>query len=119
MAARATLSTLPEGFAGESLGGHVVLNRAGDRLYVTNRGHDSVAVFALAQDGAPTLLQHVPSGGASPRFVLIAEEEKRLFVANEEGGSVGVFDIGADGQLTAATPPIAIPGAVLLLRGAA
>jgi 6-phosphogluconolactonase len=111
---RETLSTLPDGFSGESLGGHIVLNKAADRLYVTNRGHDSIAVFALAPDGSPSLLQHVPSAGESPRFLLLAEDEKRLFVANEEGGSVGVFQVADDGTLTQDGAPIPIPGAVFL-----
>jgi len=111
---RSSLSTLPPGFSGKSLGGHVGINCAGNRLYATNRGHDSIAVFALAEDGSPALLQHVPSGGASPRFMLLAEEERRLFVANEEGGSVAVFDIAEDGRLEASTLPIAVPGAVFL-----
>jgi len=113
---RGSLSTLPPGFSGRSLGGHVAINATCNRLYVTNRGHDSVAVFALAEDGSPSLLQHVSSEGASPRFMLLAEEERRLFVANEEGGSVAVFDIGDDGRLTASALPIAIPGAVFLFR---
>lgn len=112
--ARQTMSTLPDGFSGESLGGHIVLDRAADRLYVTNRGHDSIAVFALAEDGSPSLLQHVPSRGESPRFLLLREEEQRLFVANEEGGSVAVFDVADDGTLQPHGQPIPIPGAVFL-----
>ena len=114
LTARQALSTLPNGFSGESLGGHIILNRGADCLYVTNRGHDSIAVFALAEDGSPSLLQHVPSRGKSPRFLLLLEEEKRLFVANEEGGSVAVFSVGNDGKLTQDSPPIPIPGAVFL-----
>jgi 6-phosphogluconolactonase len=114
---RGRLSMLPQGFSGESLGGHVVVNRAGDRLYSTNRGHDSIAVFALAEDGSPSLLQHVPSGGASPRFILIDDAERQLLVANEEGGSIGVFDVEEDGRLRASALPIAVPGAVFLFNG--
>ena len=112
----ASLSMLPPGFSAKTLGGHVAINRTGNRLYATNRGHDSIAVFALAEDGTPSLLQHVPSGGASPRFMLLEEEERRLFVANEEGGSVAVFDVSKDGRLEASALPIAVPGAVFLFR---
>jgi len=117
LTARETLSTLPEGFSGKSLGGHILLNHAADRLYVTNRGHDSIAVFALAEDGSPSLLQHVPSRGESPRFLLLLEEEQRLFVANEEGGSVAVFGVAEDGTLQPHGQPIPIPGAVFLFAG--
>jgi 6-phosphogluconolactonase (cycloisomerase 2 family) len=56
----------------------------------------------------------VPSAGESPRFLLLAEDEKRLFVANEEGGSVGVFQVADDGTLTQDGAPIPIAGAVFL-----
>jgi 6-phosphogluconolactonase len=112
--ATAILSTLPTG-AGESLGGAILLNAAGDRLYVTNRGHDSIALFAIDEDGA-SALGHVSSGGASPRFLLPLEDRRRLLVANEEGGTVSQFSVGEDGRLTPLGKPIAIPGAVFLAR---
>lgn len=109
-----TVSTLPDGSA-DSLGGAIAINRAGDRLYVTNRGHDSIAVFAT--DGTTaTLMQHVPSGGASPRFILLLDDAGRLLVANEEGGSVGAFAIAPDGRLSADPLILDIPGAVFLAR---
>lgn len=109
-----TLSTLPNG-ASDSLGGAIVINAAADRLYVTNRGHDSIAVFALNPDGA-TLVQTMASGGASPRFLLLLEGERRLLVANEEGGTVRQFGIEDDGRLEPAGEPVEIPGAVFLAR---
>lgn len=113
---RAIVSTLPAGFAGESLGGHIVINPAGDRLYVTNRGHDSIAIFALDRDGTATPMRHVSSGGASPRFMLLDPEHAQLLVANEEGGSVATFTIESDGTLSPSGAPVPVPGAVFLLR---
>ena len=108
-----TCSTLPPG-AGQSLAGHIVLNRAADRIYVTNRGHDSIAVFSL-REGALQLLQHVPTGGASPRFMLLLETVQRLLVANEEGGTVRQFRVMDDGTLvTDATTDL--PGAAFLIE---
>jgi 6-phosphogluconolactonase len=112
LAATATRSTLPEGYAGESLAGHLSLDGSGTRIYVTNRGHDSIAVFGWDTDRTPDLLQHVPSGGASPRAFVLLEAERQLVVANEEAGSVGVFDVLADGTLSSCRHVIAVPGAV-------
>jgi 6-phosphogluconolactonase len=97
LAQRQCLSTLPGGFDADSLGGHVAINAAGDRVYVTNRGHDSIATFALGEDAHLTLLGHVPSGGASPRFLLLLDAERRMLVANEEGNNITLFDIAPDG----------------------
>lgn len=113
-AARQIVSTLPAPDP-ESLGGAIAINRAGDRLYVSNRGHDSIAVFAI-EGGEVRPLQHVPSGGASPRHILLLEDDARLLVANEEGGSVGVFTIGPDGMLAPDPVMLDIPGAVFLAR---
>jgi 6-phosphogluconolactonase len=116
LAAKQTLSTLPDGFEGESLGGHLALNQAGDRAYVSNRGHDSIAVFAV-DDGGLVLLQHVPSGGASPRFFLLLEAQRLLVLANEGGGNLTFFDVLADGKLAPRGEEISVPGPAFLFAG--
>ena len=115
---RETVSTLPHGFSGTSLGGHLSLDAAGDRVYVTNRGHDSVAVFALDAAGGLALLQHLPSGGASPRSFVVLEAERQLVLANEQACTITAFDLAADGMLTRNPTDLAIPGAVFLLVAA-
>jgi len=108
-------STLPPGFAGRSLGGHLALNAAGDRLYVSNRGHDSLAVFAVNARGL-TLLQHIDSGGVSPRFFLVMEDRERLVLANEEDGTVALFAIRPDGLLMPLSNELRVPGAAFIAR---
>lgn len=109
-----TVSTLPDGFSGKSLGGHLELNAAGMRVYASNRGHDSLAVFAL--DGRRLeLIEHIPSGGAHPRHFLLRENEGLLAVAHEKDGRVVLFDLAADGRLTSTGRGVHIPGACFLL----
>lgn len=107
-------STLPAGFAGESLGGHIGFAAAGTRVYVTNRGHDSIALFAVA-DERLALLGHVPSGGASPRFFHLDEGRREMLVAHEEGGGVTRFAVGDDGRLSRRPGALGVPGAVFIL----
>jgi 6-phosphogluconolactonase (cycloisomerase 2 family) len=116
LTARHIVSIAPEGFTGSNLGGHLALNRAGDRAYVTNRGHDSIAVFALDGEGEPTLLQHIPSRGASPRFFLLLEDEELLVLANEEGNNLVAFKVATDGTLSALSANLTLPGAVFVAR---
>jgi 6-phosphogluconolactonase len=111
---RETVSTLPSGFSGKSLGGHLALNAVGDRVYVTNRGHDSIAVFAWDAAGNLALLQHVPSGGASPRAFALMEACQCLAVANEESGTLTFFEIAPDGKLSRSAAPLPLPGAVFV-----
>ena len=113
------LSTLPADFGGESLGGHLALNARGDRVYVSNRGHDSIAVFALDPSSGSgdrlRLLQHIASGGAHPRHFALLEERGLLIAAHEKDGRIAVFEIRPDGRLSATGEGITVPGACFLL----
>jgi 6-phosphogluconolactonase len=111
---RQVVSTAPEGFIGSNLGGHLALNFAGDRIYVTNRGHDSIGVFALSPDGELSMLQHLPSRGASPRFFLLLEAQKILVLVNEQGENLTGFKVAADGTLRALPVNLTIPGAAFV-----
>src|SRR5690606_3204095 len=114
---RSAHSTLPRGFGGENLGGHLAMNAAGDRVYVSNRGHDSIAVFALdADEGEARLLQHVRSGGVHPRHFVLLEDEALLVAAHEEDGRVEVFALASDGRLAALDQGVVVPGACYLHR---
>ncbi len=114
--ARAILPTLPPGVDADTLGGAIALNAAGDRLYVTNRGHDSIVAFAVDADGDLSYLDHCPSGGASPRFLLPLEDIAALVVANEEGGNIGIVSLDPHGGFSGEMRTIAIPGAVFAIR---
>jgi len=109
------LSTLPPGFAGRSQAAHIAIDPAGQRLYVSNRGANTLVVFALNAAGRPTVLQQVACGGNWPRFFLLLERERRLLVANERSGEVAIFHVLADGRLQDSGGRIAAPGVVFLM----
>lgn len=108
---RATVSTLPTAWHGNSITAHIAINHAGDRLYVSNRGHDSIAVFALDASGDPTLLEHAASGGEYPQFFALLEDARLMVVAHEKSQTVTTLEIGPDGGLAATGLSIAVPGA--------
>ncbi|MGN8000947.1 lactonase family protein [Sphingomonas sp. 22176] len=110
----ATLSTLPKGFSGNSAAAHIAVNAAGTRLYISNRGHDSVAVFAIQRDGGLTPIQHAGSGGHWPRLFLLREGDGEMLVANERSGNIARLAIGPDGKLGTAAKGVALPGVVFL-----
>lgn len=107
-----TLSALPAGFSGESTGAHIQINPAGTVAYVSNRGHNSITSFAIANDGSISLKQNIPCGGNWPRFFLLLGDH--LIVANQESEDLVIFDVSADGTLTATgnvfklTKPVAL-----------
>ncbi|MGR6329027.1 lactonase family protein [Sphingomonas sp. XXL09] len=104
------VSSLPAGFHGTSFAAHIAINAAGTRLYVSNRGHDSIAVFELGARGMPRMLQHVPSGGHWPRFFKLMESRGEMLVANQRSGGVAVLPVGADGRLSPMTTNVRIRG---------
>jgi 6-phosphogluconolactonase len=113
------LATCPTGsvdFHGDNSGGHLAWPRH-DRAYVTNRGEDSIALIAVSLDPPRlTPLQHVSSGGKSPRHFLLLEPAGRLVAANEKDGRVVSFSVGADGRLAPTGHSVTLPGACFVFR---
>ena len=97
-----TVSTLPKDFAGASDTAELEAHPSGKFLYGSNRGHDSIAVFAIdGGKGTLTLVEHVPTGGKTPRSFAIDPAGSCLVVANQDSDNVVVFRIDArTGRLT-------------------
>jgi len=91
LAARQTVPTLPEGFEGESTCAQVVVSPDGRFVYGSNRGHDSVAVWAADANGALEFQQWVSSGGQTPRNFALTPDGAWLLVANQDSDSVVVM----------------------------
>jgi 6-phosphogluconolactonase (cycloisomerase 2 family) len=95
------VSTLPSDFTGNSRAAAIVMAPSGKYLYVSNRGHDTVATFSLEQGGAFTVKEHTSSQGRKPRFMNLTPDGSRLFVANEESDTIVSFDVDQNsGALT-------------------
>jgi 6-phosphogluconolactonase len=88
-----TVATVPEGFAGKNHPSEIGLHPGGRFLYAANRGHDSIAVFAIDAEGRLTALDYVPTGGACPRGFGIDPSGDFLFAANQKSNNVVVFRI--------------------------
>jgi 6-phosphogluconolactonase len=105
-----TISTLPPGFTGKSYTADLKITPDGRFLYGTNRGHDSIAVFRIAEDGTLALLKIEPSLGKGPQNLLITPDGHWLLCANMPGNSVVVFKIdGQTGGLKAVGDPVVMP----------
>jgi 6-phosphogluconolactonase len=97
-----TISTLPEGFTGHNDDAEVQVHPSGKFLYASNRGHDSIAVFAIdRRRGTLTPVENVPTGGKIPRSFAIDPTGSFLFAANQKSDNIVVFRIDAgSGRLT-------------------
>ena len=97
-----TVSTLPaEGFSGATTCAELAVHPAGHTVYASNRGHDSLAVFARDHDtGRLTLRCHV-SVPANPRHFALSPDARWLLAAGQTANQVVVFKIDATtGALT-------------------
>ena len=85
-------SSLPAGWSGKSYAADIHVAPTGDVLYVSNRGHDSIAVFSIdAASGALTLEQTISTGGAWPRNFTLDPTGRWLLVGNQNSSSITVL----------------------------
>ena len=113
-----TVSTLPADFAGENICADLHLTPDGRFLYASNRGHDSLAVFAVEEGGALRLITWAPSGGRTPRQFQIDPSGTLLFVGNQDSDNIRVYAIGEDGMLAhVTTAPFPSPVCIRFFHG--
>lgn len=97
-----TVSTLPASHQGENACAHIELSPDGRFLYASNRGHDSIAIFAVnPEDGLLEPVDHVSVLGQHPRHFTLSPDGAHLLVANRDTNNVTVFARDeATGRLT-------------------
>jgi 6-phosphogluconolactonase len=114
-----TISTLPAGTKVTNTTAEIMIDAAGRHLYVSNRGHDSIAVYSIdPQAGTLTLRANVPAGGQTPRNIRLDPSGNYLFSANENGGTITVFKVDTTSgmlQPTGASLPIDKPAGMYFL----
>jgi 6-phosphogluconolactonase len=115
------ISTLPPGTTISNTTAEIMIDRAGRHLYGANRGHDSIAVFAVdSATGRLTLQANVPAGGRTPRNIRLDPTGGYLLSANETEGTITVFKVdGASGMLeaTGEAARLDTPGGMYFLPG--
>lgn len=96
-----TVPSCPDDFTGYSTGAEIAVERNGRHVYVTNRGHDSIGVFAIdAVKGTLTPKQWVPTRGTVPRFFAFGPDERYLYVANQGSHTIFGYRKEASGKLS-------------------
>jgi 6-phosphogluconolactonase (cycloisomerase 2 family) len=96
------ISTLPPAFTGNSTTSEIVVAPSGRFVYGSNRGHDSLSIFAV--DDASGVLSPIgwePTQGKTPRFFAIEPSGTFLYAANQDSDTIVAFRVdGASGRLT-------------------
>jgi 6-phosphogluconolactonase len=101
-----TLSTLPDGFNGKNSTAEIAVNQAGTHVYGSNRGNDSIALFAVDPSKMTlTRVDNTPVMGKTPRHFTLDPSGKFLIAANQDSNDISIFHVHPNtGQLTPAGP---------------
>jgi 6-phosphogluconolactonase len=95
-----TLSTRAEGAEGENLPAELLISDDGRYLYGSNRGDDTIAVFATHEEGRRVeQIQVIPTGGSWPRHLAFSTDRSTLYAANQRADSITSFAVATDGTL--------------------
>ena len=96
-----TVSTLPQGWSGQNSTSKIQIVPSGRFLYVPNRGHNSIAGFAVdGTTGLLTALGQTPSEKV-PRAIGLDPAGRFLYAAGNESGRLAAYAIEDTGALRA------------------
>jgi len=109
-----TITTLPNGFTGENHPAEVLAHPSGRFLYGSNRGHDSIVMYAIdPQSGQLTLGGHQSSGGKGPRNFNVGPSGRWMIVGNQSTNNALVLRVDPErGTLTPTGQELAAPSPI-------
>ncbi len=114
-----TLPTVPPDDKGGNTTAEILIDSAGKFLYVSNRGHGSIAVYAIDRDGRLSFVEHASSGGRTPRNFSLDPTGNYLLSSNQDTEHIFVLRIDrATGRLTptGVQVPLASPGSIAFVK---
>jgi 6-phosphogluconolactonase len=92
-----SVGTLPEGFTDTNYPAEVIVHPTGKFVYLSNRGHNSVAVFRVDENsGKLTAAGHEPTRGDHPRGMSLSPEGDFLLVANQDSDTLVVYRVSPE-----------------------
>lgn len=105
------VSTLPNGWDGTNTTAQVVAHPSGRFVYGSNRGHDSIAIFAVNQTTKRlTPLGHEPTQGKTPRNFNVDPRGRFLYAANQDSDTVVAFRVNDQSGALAPTGQVVATG---------
>jgi 6-phosphogluconolactonase (cycloisomerase 2 family) len=119
MRLKQSVSTLPPKFAGSNLAAEILISPDGRFLYVSNRLHSTLAVFAIGEDGQLKLASETWVHADYPRSAAIDPSGEIIFSCNQKGDSITSFHVNpASGALafTGRFEPVGSPAVMVMLK---
>src|SRR6185295_12451809 len=88
------VTTLPSSYTGNNTGAEIAIAPSGRFLYGSNRGHDSIAIFAIdPSTGALTPVGWQSTQGRTPRFFALDPSGSLLYAANQNSDTIAIFRV--------------------------
>jgi len=111
MQALQTITTIPADFKGRNDDAEIEVHPSGKFVYASNRGHESIAVFAIDESkGTLTTVEIASTKGKEPRSFEIDPTGTLLFAANQKSDNIVIFKIDQKtGKLTPAGKVLDVP----------
>jgi 6-phosphogluconolactonase len=108
------IPTLPADFTEETTGAEIALHDSGRYLYTSNRGHDSIQVFAVDREqGTLNQIQIIKTLGKTPRGFTIDPSGRYLIAAGQDSNTLEFFHIDSEsGLLTSGDQTFEVPSPV-------
>jgi len=119
LTARQTISTLPPGFAGSNFCSEILVSADGRFVYVGNRLHDSIGIFAVGPNGSLTYVGDEWTRGNYPRSFTFDPTGRFLYCCNQRADNVTTFrvDPKAGGlTFTGQYTPVGNPSCVVFVE---
>ncbi|MVM40184.1 beta-propeller fold lactonase family protein [Spirosoma sp. HMF3257] len=110
------VKTLPANFTSENTSADIHIDPSGKFLYQSNRGHNSLAIFAIGNDGKLTKVGDQSTEGKTPRNFLIDPKGEFVFVANQDSDNITIFKRDQKtGKLTYTGQSVNVPAPVCVI----
>ncbi len=107
------VKTIPADYTDHNGAAAIRLSRDGKFLYVSNRGYNSIAVFAVATDGSLTLIQQISTEGDFPRDFDLDPTEEFVVVVNQNTDNATLYSRDVtSGKLSLVQKDILVPEGV-------
>ena len=110
------VQTLPDNFSGQNTSADIHIDPSGKFLYQSNRGANTLAIFAIGNDGKLTKVGDQPTEGKTPRNFLIDPKGDYVFVAHQDSDNITIFKRDQKtGKLTYTGQSVKVPAAVCVI----
>ncbi len=110
-----TLTTLPKDFTAQNSSADIHVSADGRFVYCSNRGHDSIAIFAFDTHGKLSPIGHESTRGMTPRNFAIDPRGMFLLVANQKSDNIVAFRrdqrtgrLNSTGQIVRVPSPVCL-----------